>query len=255
MTGSIIAAALSRIGKTVLHIDENDFYGEDWASFNLETIDAWLTSAWHLQEAPSEVPADEDFIRAMRLNYCNNVDQKWHVDDAASNNAKSDSGDINLSQEDSVSQNQWTKRKIKEEYRKFNLDLSPRVRIIINWPLSVHPILFLYFSIRNRIDAVHLYIQYKYSTKIKYCNHFQVLYSRGSMVELLISSNIARYTEFKNLTRVLTWRNNQLENVPCSRADVFATKNISVVQKRMLVKVLTLLINFSPDSDEFKGKH
>lgn len=38
LTESIIAAAASRIGKSVLHLDSNDFYGGYWASFNLENI-------------------------------------------------------------------------------------------------------------------------------------------------------------------------------------------------------------------------
>lgn len=38
LTESIIAAAASRIGKSVLHLDPNDFYGGHWASFNLENI-------------------------------------------------------------------------------------------------------------------------------------------------------------------------------------------------------------------------
>lgn len=73
------------------------------------------------------------------------------------------------------------------------------------------------------------------------------------MVDLLISSNIAKYAEFKSASRVLTWRNSQLETVPCSRADVFATKNVSVVQKRILVKMLTLFANYTENLDEFQG--
>lgn len=73
------------------------------------------------------------------------------------------------------------------------------------------------------------------------------------MVNLLISSNVAKYAEFKSLNRVLTWRKNQLEPVPCSRADVFATKNVSVVQKRILIKILTLFANYTDNLDEFKG--
>lgn len=38
LTESIIAAAASRVGKSVLHIDSNDYYGGYWASFNLEAI-------------------------------------------------------------------------------------------------------------------------------------------------------------------------------------------------------------------------
>ena len=44
-----------------------------------------------------------------------------------------------------------------------------------------------------------------------------LLFARGSMVELLIKSNISRYTEFKAVTRVLTVLNGVLEHVPSSR--------------------------------------
>ena len=67
----------------------------------------------------------------------------------------------------------------------------------------------------------------------------RLLYSRGDMVELLISSNISRYTEFKSVTRVLTSIHGRLEQVPSSRSDVFNTKQISVVEKRILMKFLT----------------
>ena len=67
----------------------------------------------------------------------------------------------------------------------------------------------------------------------------RLLYSRGDMVELLISSNISRYTEFKSVTRVLTMLDGNLEQVPSSRSDVFNTKKISVVEKRILMKFLT----------------
>lgn len=80
-----------------------------------------------------------------------------------------------------------------------------------------------------------------------------MLFSRGALVELLISSNIARYAEFKSVNRVLTYRNGRLEPVPCSRADVFATKNVTVVQKRMLVKILTLFAEYPKNIEEFQG--
>lgn len=39
---SILSAACSRIGKTVLHLDNNSFYGESWASFSFEQLVEWL---------------------------------------------------------------------------------------------------------------------------------------------------------------------------------------------------------------------
>jgi RAB protein geranylgeranyltransferase component A len=42
----------------------------------------------------------------------------------------------------------------------------------------------------------------------------RLLYSRGAMVDLLIQSNISRYTEFKSVSRVLTVLNGIIEYVP-----------------------------------------
>lgn len=41
----------------------------------------------------------------------------------------------------------------------------------------------------------------------------QIMFSRGSLVELLISSNIARYAEFQCVNRVLTYINDHIEQV------------------------------------------
>ena len=70
-------------------------------------------------------------------------------------------------------------------------------------------------------------------------------------MELLISSNIARYVEYRSVSRVLTWLNGSLEIVPCSRSDVFANNKVSVIEKRMLMKLLTSL---DEESEELKGK-
>jgi RAB protein geranylgeranyltransferase component A len=42
LTNSILAAACSRIGKSVLHLDENNYYGEDWASFTFQQLIDWV---------------------------------------------------------------------------------------------------------------------------------------------------------------------------------------------------------------------
>lgn len=66
-------------------------------------------------------------------------------------------------------------------------------------------------------------------------------YARGNFIELLISSNIARYSEYRNVNKVLTWLNDHLEVVPCSRSDIFANNKVSVIEKRMMMKFLTSL--------------
>lgn len=81
----------------------------------------------------------------------------------------------------------------------------------------------------------------------------KLLFSRGPLVEALISANISHYAEFKTVTRILTYMNEQVEEVPCSRADVFSSSAISVVEKRMLMKFLTFCLDFEPLQDQYEG--
>ncbi|MGH0161141.1 UNVERIFIED_CONTAM: hypothetical protein FKN15_040726 [Acipenser sinensis] len=79
----------------------------------------------------------------------------------------------------------------------------------------------------------------------------KLLYAKGSLVDLLIKSNVSRYAEFKNATRILTYQNGKVEQVPCSRADVFASKQLTVVEKRMLMKFLTFCMDYQQHPEEY----
>ncbi|XP_078601870.1 rab proteins geranylgeranyltransferase component A 2-like isoform X2 [Branchiostoma floridae x Branchiostoma japonicum] len=81
----------------------------------------------------------------------------------------------------------------------------------------------------------------------------KMLFGRGSLVELLITSNISRYCEFKAVSRILTLLNGKLEQVPCSRADVFSSKFVTVLEKRMLMKFLTFCVEYEQHPDEYQG--
>lgn len=81
---------------------------------------------------------------------------------------------------------------------------------------------------------------------------FQLLFARGDLVELLISSNISRYAEFRAVDRIITCIANDMKVVPCSRADVFTNKNVTVLEKRLLMKALSSCLNENND-EEFKG--
>ena len=80
----------------------------------------------------------------------------------------------------------------------------------------------------------------------------KVLFSRGPLVEALISANISHYAEFKAVNRILTYLNEQAEEVPCSRSDVFSSRLISVIEKRMLMKFLTFCVEFEQHPEEYK---
>ncbi len=68
----------------------------------------------------------------------------------------------------------------------------------------------------------------------------------------MISSNICRYTEFRAVDKVLTVLNGKLDVVPGSRADIFTKKNVSIVEKRLLMKFITQCVEEEKREDEFK---
>ncbi|NXH41528.1 RAE2 geranylgeranyltransferase, partial [Dicaeum eximium] len=81
----------------------------------------------------------------------------------------------------------------------------------------------------------------------------KLLYSRGLLIDLLIKSNVSRYAEFKNATRVLAFREEKVEQVPCSRADVFNSRQLTMVEKRMLMKFLTFCLDYEQHPEEYQA--
>lgn len=193
MVESIVAAACSRIGKDVLHLDFSDHYGGLWASYNFDGLQKFI----------KEVNSDPN--RQLQVY---NLNEKWYINKDSPQEEKPEGEEAKTEEGKSEPVKKvWTQNDFATEYRKFYIDMTPKL-----------------------------------------------LFSRGPLVELLISSNIARYVEFRCVTRVLTWLNDKLMPVPCSRADVFATEAVSIVEKRMLMKMLTSIVGYSEEemNNEFK---
>lgn len=155
LTNSIVAAAFSRIGKSVLHIDKNNYYGDQWASFTLQQL--------------------IDYIKDQNLNHDS-------LKDLQSNERFQD---------------------LLKKSRMFCIDLCPRL-----------------------------------------------LFSNGSMVKLLVKSNVTRYHDFKNNIRILSMVNgNDIHTIPCQRSDVFNSPILSdLIDKRKLMKFVELCLEFEPET-------
>ncbi|XP_015113008.1 rab proteins geranylgeranyltransferase component A 1 [Diachasma alloeum] len=222
MTESIVAAAASRIGKKVLHLDSNEYYGGLWATFNFDGLQKWiedLKASKSGGDASVEVEAGEKFLKASnQYSTVENIDETWFIPNDAElpslstkeSQTESEADEKEKSDDEKSEHKEttkhWTIDRIKKEYRRFNIDLAPKL-----------------------------------------------LFARGELVELLISSNIARYAEFRAVSRVATFMDGKLTQVPCSRADVFANKTVSVVEKRMLMQLLISCMEQGAESPEFDG--
>ncbi|KAI4499972.1 hypothetical protein M0802_004842 [Mischocyttarus mexicanus] len=228
MTESIVAAAASRIGKKVLHLDSNEYYGGLWATFNFDGLQKWIedlkTAKNNTRDTKVDLEDGQIFLKASdQYSAVENIEETWYISndadlpvlsskdtqtdgigDSVGNEGTEKTDEDNTEKKEIVKH--WSIDRIKKEYRRFNIDLAPKL-----------------------------------------------LFARGKLVELLISSNIARYAEFRAVSRVATYMDGKLIQVPCSRADVFANKTVSVIEKRMLMQLLTSCMEQGADSPEFDG--
>lgn len=106
LSESIIAAAASRVGKTVLHVDENEYYCGYWASFNLDSFMSHLESSRNDENMKCRLKAAEE---------------RWFE-----------------FTEEQAEVNGWNKEKILKETRRFNIDLIPKVNIQLRAGFLAH---------------------------------------------------------------------------------------------------------------------
>ncbi|XP_032612112.1 rab proteins geranylgeranyltransferase component A 1 [Hylobates moloch] len=294
---SIIAAACSRSGRRVLHVDSRSYYGGNWASFSFSGLLSWLKEYQENSDIVNDSPVWQDQIleneEAIALSrkdktiqhvevFCY-ASQDLHEDveeagalqknhalvTSANSTEAADSAFLPMEHEplstmscemlteqtpSSGPENALEVNGAEVTGEKENHcddktcvpstsaeDLSENVPIAEDTTEQPK---------KNRIT---------YSQIIKEGRRFNIdlvsklLYSRGLLIDLLIKSNVSRYAEFKNITRILAFREGRVEQVPCSRADVFNSKQLTMVEKRMLMKFLTFCMEYEKYPDEYKG--
>ncbi|XP_050998125.1 rab proteins geranylgeranyltransferase component A 1 [Acomys russatus] len=289
---SIIAAACSRSGQRVLHVDSRSYYGGNWASFSFSGLLSWLkeyqensdvvieNSMWQEQILENEeailLSSKDRTIQHVEV-FCyasqdleNDVEeagalQKNHTSVASWNATKAaetaclptadeplSTGSYEIPAEQhqcSGPESSLEGNDTEEGGKKDNHsdDKTPAEETSENVPKVQDNTETLK---KNRIT---------YSQIIKEGRRFNIdlvsklLYSRGLLIDLLIKSNVSRYAEFKNITRILAFREGNVEQVPCSRADVFNSKQLTMVEKRMLMKFLTFCMEYEEHPDEYKA--
>ncbi|CAB1315906.1 unnamed protein product [Coregonus sp. 'balchen'] len=285
LSESVIAAACSRVGQRVLHVDRRNYYAGNWASFTFNGLLSWIEE--YKQAGQSEEAVQEDWKEkleegeeALALSsidtsisnlevFCYASEEPeeevkdataaaWSVpqtpdsegeverclvesssveeeepvvaSDESSPASGPDAGAEQTRQEGEMpSQAEETQGEEQQQASPSPAESQPEPKKKITYTKIVKE------GRRFNIDLVS-----------------KLMFSRGSLVDLLIKSNVSRYAEFKNITRILTYRDGKVEQVPCSRADVFGSKQLTVVEKRMLMKFLTFCLDFEQHPEEYQ---
>ncbi|XP_070712147.1 rab proteins geranylgeranyltransferase component A 1 isoform X2 [Pempheris klunzingeri] len=307
---SVVAAACSRVGQRVLHVDRRSYYAANWASFTFSGLLTWIQQ--HHEESQPEEPQDwsslveegeeliylsdpgsasitnlqvfcfisEEDKEEEGLSPPNTTEQEMGGadEDAVRDMSETAAAESKVDEEEEEEEVRKEKEEEGEEVRKEKEEEGEEVRkekeeegeevrkekeeeeeeapqAQGEEPEADQPTPSVALSqsepSRKKIS---------YSQLVKEGRRFNIdlvsklMYSRGSLVDLLIKSNVSRYAEFKNVTRILTFRHGQVEQVPCSRADVFASRQLSVVEKRKLMRFLTSCVEETEEQRAYNGR-
>uniref|UniRef100_A0A8C1S4L4 Rab proteins geranylgeranyltransferase component A n=1 Tax=Cyprinus carpio TaxID=7962 RepID=A0A8C1S4L4_CYPCA len=254
LTESVIAAACSRVGQSVLHLDRRNYYAGNWASFTFNGLLSWieqykqevqiteLEQVWRslIDEGEDAVPLsalDSSISNLEVFCYARLVLIVLH---------------LQLTQKSKIGPSQMY------DGRSFSEPKEEQHTSDISEPSQSQEEKESQLSSSPADPPVEVEKKITYQKLVKEGRRFNIdlvsklMYSRGALVDLLIKSNVSRYAEFKNIGRILTYRNGKVEQVPCSRADVFASKQLTVVEKRMLMKFLTFCLDFEQHPEEYQ---
>ncbi|XP_037322611.2 rab proteins geranylgeranyltransferase component A 1 isoform X1 [Pungitius pungitius] len=264
---SVVAAAFSRVGQRVLHIDRRSYYAANWASFTFNSLLTWIQQH-HEEPQPEELQDWSSLLEeGEELIYLSNSDSasirnvqvfcftsEEDEEEGAPNTKEEERGaaDGDAVKETSESpsadsKDEETNQKPEEEEEEEEEE-EQASQIEGEEPSAA----------QSQSEPTRKKISY--AQLVKEGRRFNIdlvsklLYSRGSLVDLLIKSNVSRYAEFKNVTRILTYRHGNVEQVPCSRADVFASRQLSVVEKRKLMRFLTSCVEETDEQRAYKAR-
>lgn len=315
MPESIVAAAVSRIGQRVLHLDKEAHYGSLWASYNLSSLREWMfaqnesLSPESLAQTPLG-PGERLMLTAQNHPSVFNAKEIVNVPEKLADCPPPGPALVQLQTSSGENSAEEPVHSASAEsatddlaascpcpYSADSTEHSSVAADVVNShgsdePVESEDVSAAYHSAGSSVDATYGSVTQHTESILDGLNEDagasgnisgsvrepdkvkelwsmekllnvsrkfnldlapKLLFSRGPLVELLISSNIARYAEFKALTRILTMHNGNLQQVPCSRADVFSCKNVTVLEKRMLMKFLTFCKEFEQHPDEYRG--
>ncbi|KAJ8121308.1 hypothetical protein ONZ43_g2206 [Nemania bipapillata] len=217
LSQSLLALALSRSKKRILHLDPNDFYGEHEAALSLQEADSWARAhaspgnILQLENQPTPSKQDPDKLIAQVSDAADRSSEEPNLVDAA----KSATVDI-LSGIDG--------------------------NIFRNAHVWKHP----------NAEAQGLSFPRAYSLALAP----QIIHTKSRLLSQLVLSKAYRQIEFLAVGSFFIYSTvgsvpgARLARIPSSREDVFSAQSIPARSKRKLMKFLKFVIDY--DSDEHK---
>ena len=89
------------------------------------------------------------------------------------------------------------------------------------------------------IELIPKYIQYIYMYIL-----YRVILARSLAVDCMCESGVNQYVEFQNMNPPTAFYNEQIIDIPLSKSQIFKTKELTLVEKRSLVKLIEISLSF-----------
>ncbi|XP_068187818.1 rab proteins geranylgeranyltransferase component A 1 [Antennarius striatus] len=266
---SVVAAAFSRVGQRVLHLDRQSYYAGNWASFTFNGLLTWIEQN-HEESKQEEVPdwsrlleegeeliylSNSDWASISNLQvFCFTSEEDEEQEEVSNPEPPVNGTEAETSEAESAGvKEEETKDTPEEPTNRDEEKQTPQTEG--EEPETDRP-----SPSAEHSQSEPAKKKISYAKLVKEGRRFNIdlvskfMFSRGLLVDLLIKSNVSRYAEFKNVTRILTFRHGKVEQVPCSRADVFASRQLSMVEKRKLMRFLTSCVEETEDQQAYSGQ-
>ncbi|KAG0365103.1 hypothetical protein BGZ54_006868 [Gamsiella multidivaricata] len=260
-TQTIVAAALARAGKTVLHLDENDYYGGESGAFGFRDLLTWADKVASTSSGNSSNEGDKDRIDFDKLvaRAYNHVEVQLYKESQKSNDATVDLASVLASHKDASVEDRITavEEHITASYpvKALTKEAKEAIHTLATWASapesSATAANFKAVSV-SQIHSLEEFI--KATRKYNFDLSPKLLYSRGPLTNLLISSGIGKYLEFKLLERTAVYEalTDKVEMMPTSKEDVFVSKALSLKEKRLLMKFLQFAVDYENQKEVWR---
>lgn len=282
---SILASALARAGKTVLHCDASDYYGELDAVWTFPYLEQLSVEGLVVASRATVNTNDDNVKDDALLNTGIHLSSKGAFDSLQIHSRKSTTTfSIQTGTQVSTPYGTGTYEGIHQEPQENETYTSLAISLT-NWKLANGSCPTVYVGVPPSVlDSDNDSSQLQLATYLKEKHNIQagtsvrasqvlyehsrsialdvtpsLLFCAGLAVQSLLISGVADYLEFKSLEGLLWLEQQQsskaqsntskdggrLERVPCSKNDVFSTTLLSPMDKRRLMKFMQLAADYA----------
>ncbi|GAM21017.1 hypothetical protein SAMD00019534_041920 [Acytostelium subglobosum LB1] len=231
---SVLAGALSRVGKAVLHLDKNTYYGTNCSSFSLNQLNDMLVKASNGEESiftfakvyqpppPPAVPVEEEVPQ---------VRPTTPVEPASSQTSPKEATPVPSTTSETTTETETvtvtTQEVTADATNQSNEEQTVPTPTPTPTPTPAAPK-------KKKVDTSLFGVGRQFIIDLLP----SLLYSKGPLVQLLISSATSKYLDFKCLDQNYMYINNTLQPIPSTKGSIFKDSTFSLKDKRIIMKFI-----------------